>query len=346
MKIGVVGAGISGLAAARKLALAGHEVRVIEKKRRPGGKLASREFGGIPADYGFSHFEVNDPDFGQFIDELREEGLVRSWAHGFGLYDGVRLHDSNPNEYATNLFAAPEGMASVARYLSRWTDVTTEVKAGGMTFIGSNRSRKRAWMVNLTDISVYECDAVILAPPAPEAYGILQTAQDETPARRIIRHIDEVRYRPSYALLAVLEGGTLPFKGISCDDRTVSWIGNESSKREGGDASVLLIRSTAEFAREHAQSDAGEVTGLLLDRALDISGLQKRAAGETRLKFWKYYSAENPLEEYFMELEMEEAPLALVGDYFMGDTLEDAYLSGEKLAEYWIAKYSEMTAAG
>lgn len=342
MKIGVIGAGISGLTAARKLALAGHDVTVIEKNRRLGGKMASREIGGLPADYGVSHFEVSDPDFAAFVDELREEEIVRTWAHEFSLYDGTQYHPENPNEHPSNWFAATGGMGQVARYLSRWVDVKTEEKAGGMTFIGSDRSRKRAWMINLTDISVFECDAVILAAPAPEAYGVLQTAQDETPARRIIRHIDEIRYRPCWSLLISCGEAAPRFKGISCEDDVLEWIGNESSKSDTSEG-VLLLQSTGAFARRNAGTDPVQVKDRLVGRASDITGLDLDPGAEGYLHFWKYFRAENPMDEYFMELEMEEAPLALVGDYYMGPTLEDAWLSGEKLAEYWVAKYSEMS---
>ncbi|MGD2139140.1 MAG: FAD-dependent oxidoreductase [Burkholderiales bacterium] len=44
-KVGIIGAGVAGLAAARDLALYGHEVTVYEKHKRPGGMLNQ----GIPA---------------------------------------------------------------------------------------------------------------------------------------------------------------------------------------------------------------------------------------------------------------------------------------------------------
>ena len=52
MRVGVVGAGLAGLAAARELTASGHEVVVVEKSRGLGGRLASRRVGAAVLDHG------------------------------------------------------------------------------------------------------------------------------------------------------------------------------------------------------------------------------------------------------------------------------------------------------
>lgn len=195
-------------------------------------------------------------------------------------------------------------------------------------------------MINLTDISVFECDAVILATPATEAYGILQTAQDETPARRIIRVIDEIFYKPRYVVMASYDREQPDWKGIECNDVGLNWIGNETSKTtEVSSATSLVLHSSASFVKKYGTKSDQEITRMILDRAAEVTEPWLAQPKSTDLHFWKYYRAINPMKEYFMELEMEEAPLALVGDYFNGNSAESAYISGLRLAEYWIEKY-------
>ncbi len=335
---------MAGLVAGEKLAKAGHNVTIIEKSRKLGGRLASRRINGLPMDYGLSHFTVRSKKFDSFVNELTEKGLVKKWADEFSLYDRSALHKVNPNNDPDDYYTGATGMQEIAERLSRWVDIKSEEKAGGLTYIGPDRTSKRSWMINLTDISVFECDAVILATPAPQAYGILQTSQDETPVRRIIRHIDEVHYKANFSMLATYKHDIPDWKGIECEHSYIEWIGNESSKRENAEVCGLAIRSNHDFYREHINSDKEEVKELLLKEAANIAGPWIERAEETFLYDWKYGEAIKPIDEFFMELEMEGAPLSLIGDYFGGTSLEDAYLSGYNLAEYWINKYSSEVA--
>src|SRR5699024_1548432 len=232
-----------------------------------------------------------------------------------------------------------------ANNLSRWVDLKPKEKAGGLTYIGPERGKKRSWMINLTNINVLECHAVIIATPSPEAYGVLQTAQDETPARRIIRQIDNVHYDDRISLAATYDRPSPDWKGIRGENSRLAWIDNESAKRGVDDSTGLLLQSTDRFSQDHENTGDEEVTRQMLEIASDIVGPWVFKAQSTYLHRWKFFRPRNPLNDYFIELEMIDAPLALVGNYFGGTSLENAYLSGYNLAEYWINKYSDVTVA-
>ena len=61
----IIGAGVAGLAAAVRLAVAGHEVTVFEASDGPGGKLSQFSLGAYRFDFGPSLFTMP-----QFVEEL------------------------------------------------------------------------------------------------------------------------------------------------------------------------------------------------------------------------------------------------------------------------------------
>ncbi len=76
MRVVVVGAGIAGLVAARRLADAGADVVVVDKGRSVGGRLATRRIGDATLDHGAQFFTVRTPAFQRQVDDWVERGLV------------------------------------------------------------------------------------------------------------------------------------------------------------------------------------------------------------------------------------------------------------------------------
>ena len=68
MKIGIIGAGIAGIATSIRLAAKGHEVTVFEANAYPGGKLSEIRMQGYRFDAGPSLFTMP-----QYVEELFEK---------------------------------------------------------------------------------------------------------------------------------------------------------------------------------------------------------------------------------------------------------------------------------
>jgi monoamine oxidase len=66
----IVGAGLSGLVCARRLAAAGVAVRVLEAQRRVGGRTLSARFGGAVVDLGGQWLSLGQPRLAALIAEL------------------------------------------------------------------------------------------------------------------------------------------------------------------------------------------------------------------------------------------------------------------------------------
>jgi renalase len=345
MVIGIIGAGISGLTAGRLLAKAGHEVTILEKSRGYGGRMATRYAGSknqAKLDHGLSWFTAHSPEFMSFTAELLEKKLVRVWGERFPFFDGEKIQLENPIAPSGPIYTSVNGMNTIGKYLARWVDVKTESKVGGFTHIGANRRKKRSWMINMSASNTFEADAIIIATPAPQAYGLLNTTIDEIETLKIVREIDEVHYDPSLSLMLGYGKQDIPsWQGIMCKNSSISFISNEASKRDGDQETTLVVHTTPGFTRAHRNSDEEQVRSELLGELSRIAGGWTAAPEWHQLHFWRYSRPQRALNKPFLELESLESPLAVVGDYFDGFDLDAAYLSGYKLAKHWIDKFND-----
>lgn len=342
MKIAVVGAGLSGLTAGKILASAGHEVVIFEKSRGFGGRMATRYAGKeleCRLDHGVSHFSVTNPEFSKAAEEWKSKGLIQEWGQDFSYFDGQRLLSRSPIQ-ETSLFTSVSGMNEIGRYLGRLCDVEFSSKVGGLTYFGGNRTRKKPWMINFESGQVVSADAVIISTPAPQAYGVLGMSQDETDTLKMIRQIDEIHYHSAFTLMVGFKGISIPsWQGIECENSTISFISNESLKRGEKETLYLSVQSTYEFSNENKDQLKEQVAEKLLHELSGIIGGWVKSYEWKQIHLWRYANCVNPLDTYYLDRDNEDAPLALTGDYFVGSTLQDAYLSGHELGQHWKKTY-------
>ncbi|MGM0507127.1 MAG: NAD(P)/FAD-dependent oxidoreductase [Bacteroidota bacterium] len=343
MKIAIIGAGIAGLVAGRELTLAGHEVIVIEKGRTVGGRLSTVRLGkeGPLADNGVSWVTANRPEFRPFASDLIERDLLDVWGDHIDYYDGEQKLSERPPFLSGTLYAAPKGAASIAGDLSKWVDIEEGERAIGLTFIGDSRRKKRAWMVNLASSRTIEADAVLVATPAPEAYGVLLTTQDEVDVLKMIREIDSIHYEASIALSVQTGIGESPdWEAVICQDADVREITHEGSKRSESTGTYTVI-STDAFARKHKNQSIEEVRQILWDRVSALTGLPRVELKESSMTYWPFHKPKSVLNVPYLEFDHAEAPLAIVGDYFEGNDTESSFCSGLALARKWIEQFEE-----
>ncbi|MEM6446187.1 MAG: FAD-dependent oxidoreductase, partial [Cyanobacteria bacterium P01_D01_bin.123] len=97
----VVGAGITGLICARRLKQMGMQVRVFEKSRGFGGRVATRRISvttqagsvsHVPVDHGTQYVSPKSEAFQAQLQELQQADIVTEWARSRHVLDENGLH--------------------------------------------------------------------------------------------------------------------------------------------------------------------------------------------------------------------------------------------------------------
>ncbi|MBI2424718.1 MAG: NAD(P)/FAD-dependent oxidoreductase [Candidatus Hydrogenedentes bacterium] len=95
MKIGIIGAGISGLSTALALARRGHEVHVFQREHAVGGLIATFDFGGIPIEHFYHFLCTADRGYFNLCKELGIGDRLRFKKASTGFYYEGRLFNMN-----------------------------------------------------------------------------------------------------------------------------------------------------------------------------------------------------------------------------------------------------------
>ncbi len=302
MQVVVIGAGLSGLAAANELRAAGVEVSVIDKGRSPGGRLATRRIGTATLDHGAQFFTVRTPAFQHRVDDWIERGLVAVWTHGFGGAEGYPR------------YVAPAGMNSLAKDLARGIDVSCSTLAVAV------RPSDSQWQVVIDDGSVLLADRVVVTAPLPQTSVLLADSGIELDDRLL-----GIEYDRTIALLATLDRPPLIAApgGVQRPNDAVAFVADNVAKGVSATPAITLHASPA-WSQTHWDCDAAEVAHALVDLARPWLG--DAVIREAQVKKWRFATPRTPWPDPCWV--SDDGGIVLAGDAFAGPRIEAAYNSG------------------
>lgn len=307
MRVVIVGAGLSGLVAARRLVDAGADVVVVDKGRSPGGRLATRRIGDATLDHGAQFFTVRTPAFQRQVDDWSARGLVSIWSHGFDSGDGHPRH------------IAVAGMNALAKDLAHGLDVRCSTMAFAVRPADAG-TQVGSWQVVIDDGTALDADAVIVTAPLPQAFALLVDSGID---------LDEALIRTDYdrtiALLATLDGITdIPAPGgLQAPTVDLGFVADNQAKGVST-APAITVHASATWSEQHWDDDVDELRTQLID--LVRPWLGAATVVEAQVKKWRFATPRSPWPDpCWVD---DSATIVLAGDAFDGPRVEAAHNSG------------------
>jgi len=311
MAVVVVGAGIAGVACAVELAAAGVPVRVVDRARTVGGRMASKRIDGRPVDLGAAYFTVRDAEFAQVVARWRTAGLARPWTSELAVFGkgGDRSRAPGPVRWA-----APGGLRSLVAALADGLPVELEHRVArvgpGPTVDGA------------------AVDTVVLAMPDPQARRLVD---DESSAA--VR-LDGREWRP---VISVAAGWSRrewpPMTAAFVNDHPVISLVADDGARRGDAAPVLVAHSVSDVARRY-DSCPSDAVAPVLDALRRLLGLRTDPVW-THAHRWRYAAPTADRDDTF---HLGDDGIGLAGDGWGSARIETAWRSGTDLGRILVER--------
>ena len=313
----ILGAGLAGLAAARELTRLGHTIRLLDKGRRVGGRLATRRLGNGLADHGAQYFSAQSPDFKALTNQMLAVGVVQEW----------HLEQSDPASFRHPRYVGTAGMNGIARFLAEGLAVDTGQRAVHLA------PTPTGWQVTTETRNTYLADALLLTLPAPQALalchqsGLGLRAEDEAALKKI-------EYQPCLAVLLLLSQPTrLPAPGglKFAPERAVAWLADNQQKGISPGGATLTLHASHTYS--HAHLDTADLPTLIPELLAGASAyVSPQTVIEQHIHRWRYSNATVRHQEPYLAAAGFAGPLLFGGDGFGMGNIEGAFTSGLAMA--------------
>ena len=339
LRVGIVGAGAAGAAAADALDDAGATVTILEKSGGVCGRAATRRRDGCRYDHGANYIKDADEWTASLIPELGTDGLADIaepvWTFGA---DGevAEGRDSDAKKWTWT-----EGMTQLAKRLLARTDTTVHHR----TRVASIERTGETWRLTDTDGGDHgPFDALLLTPPAPQTADLLQaTTWDDDRLDPLVDAVDAVPYRTIRTLVLHYPfRESYPWYALVNTDKehAVGWLSREECKpgHVPDGESLLIVQMSPSWSETHYDDPLDDAAVAAADHAASLLDDDRyRDPDWVDDQGWRYAlpdeaAADEPLRA------AEPAGLYAAGDWVAGEgrvaaALRSGHAVGERILD-------------
>lgn len=321
-RIAIVGAGIAGLSAARRLGAARTAPKLFDKARRPGGRVATRRAQDLEFDHGAQYFTCRDPGFEQVVSDWCRRGVAARWdAPIVTLANGVQGESRGE---PVRVVGVP-GMSALGGDLAAVLDVACEQRIERI-----ERTAGRWSVISDAGRAFDGFDAVVIATPAPQAVPLLAGLP------QFAERVAAVEMQACHAaMVAFAEPLGVHFGGAFVSDSPLAWIARNGSKPGRATGECWVLQTTPEWSAAHLDVAPDAIATALLEALAAALGRPLPLPMHLASHRWLFARSEKPLGAPF--LWDPEARVGVCGDWTLGGRIEGAFSSGEQLATAMLA---------
>jgi renalase len=305
MRIGIIGAGMSGLSCADGLKALGHDVRLFDKGRGPGGRMATRRIetsSGIASfDHGAQYFTAQDPGFCRQVDLWNAQGVIGEWILPRG---SVWVGTPSMNNVIK---------AMAASHDVRWGCQIEEIRGSAQNWVlGSNAEQFAGF------------DGIVLAVPAEQAMAFL-ALHDFDMARQSMLAPSTPCWTGMFAFAE-----KLPAAGdVLRDEGIIGWAARNTAKPGRGGPESWVVQASAGWSQKHLEDSAPDVATVLMDALSSALGIRLPVPIAATAHRWRYALSAGLGVGALWNSALR---LGVCGDWLLGPRVECAWLSGQALA--------------
>jgi predicted NAD/FAD-dependent oxidoreductase len=301
VRIGIVGGGVSGLAAARAASDRGADAVVFDKGRGFGGRLSTRRV-------------------------KLQHGETLFFDHGCPSFSATRSRDGDPGSFrATVERAVRDGAASwvepeqaiglphmnaFVAWLGAGLDVRFGVRVAGIA-----ESRGRLSLQSETREGLGDFDRVILTAPAPQAATLLAAVDADAAAR-----LSGVDYEPRWVAM-------LATKSAVRNSLELPGDGDVLERLTSRDGRAWTARATATWSEQNLEADPERVLRTLAEAAR-VAHPAFNATLHASAHRWRYAQARRSFDT--LNMTGAGGRVLVCGDGFGGSGVRAAWIGGAR----------------
>lgn len=321
-KIAIIGAGISGLTIANKLATVA-EVIVFDKSRGLGGRMATRRKGDYHFDHGAQYFVAKTEAFQKFLEEPLAQGYIEQWDANFVEIDGSNILKQRAWSDDFPHYVGAPTMSRLAHFMAKGLTISkgVEVKSIDKVADGWQLSNNGGEQLGTFDWVVSTC-------PVEQTRKLLPCSFVHHP------QLSNINMQACFSLMLGFDK-TLPinFQAALIRNSDLSWIAVNNSKPQRPDAFTLLVQSNNLWAEKHQDADRDWIKEHLVNKTEKVLKLSLAERQHEDLHRWLYANTakhKDNVGDVFLD---QVNQLAAVGDWCGNARVESAFLHADKFAE-------------